>query len=353
MTSRLCGRHVRGLAGVAALSVPLALVACTPVHPGAAAIVGSHAISVDTLQRLTNRVLAAADATTRPQIAADANALARLQRTILGRVIDTDLLTAAGRTRGITVSAGEIDTEQAQLAQQAGGESQLQQQAVLSGIPPGELRSVLSGLVVGSKLAEAVVADVAVTPAQLQAAYQQNIDQFDQVHVAHILVTTKALADQILRRVKSSPSSFAALAAQYSQDTTTGGAGGDLGLTGRSRLEPTFADAVFAAKPGSFIEVHSSLGYHVVHVIAHPVESLVSATPQLRAAVLQTVSDQRVAALLTQVGHDLHITVNPRYGRWDLKNRDVAAPPDDLSKPVSTPTPAPTIPTGTGQPPSG
>jgi parvulin-like peptidyl-prolyl isomerase len=223
---------------------------------------------------------------------------------------------------------------------------------VLSGIAPSDLRTALRSLVLGNKIAEAVVADVTVAPDQLQAAYQQNIDQFDQVHAAHILLTTKAQADSILQRVRANPKSFAALASQYSQDSTTRTSGGDLGQVGRSRLDPAFAKAVFGAKPGSYLEVQSSLGWHVVHVIAHPHESLTAATPQLRATILQTVSQQRVTDLLTRIARGLHISINPRYGKWSLKDRAVNAPPDDLSKPPATPTPAPTLPTGAG-PPSG
>jgi foldase protein PrsA len=345
-------RALRGPIVVLALATPVAVTACDPVHPGSAAIVGQSAISVDTVQTLTNRVLAATDAQTRPQVAGDAASLAKLQRSILTRLIDSRLITEAARTLGVSATESEIDQEQAQLAQQAGGDQQLVQQAVLSGIPPKDLRSALRGIVLGNKIAEAIVADVNVSPEQLQAAYQQNIDQFDQVHAAHILVTTKALADEILSRVRANPKSFASLAAQYSQDTSTRTSGGDLGTVGRSRLDPSFATPVFAAKVGSYIEVHSSFGWHVVHVIAHPHTSLTEATPELRSSILQNVSQQRVSDLLTRIAKNLDITVSPRYGVWSAKDRAVNPPPDDLSKPVPTPTPAPTLPTGAG-PPSG
>ncbi|MFL6238696.1 MAG: peptidylprolyl isomerase [Actinomycetes bacterium] len=338
------------LAVVAAL-VPLTLTACDPVHPGSAAIVGDQAISVDTLQQLTNRVLVAADAQTRPQIAGNADALAKLQRSILTRLIDDELLNAAARQLGVSASEGAIDQEQAQLVQQAGGQQQLSQQAVLSGIAPRELRSALRGLVLGNRLSEAVVANEQVSPTQLQAAYQQNIDQFDQVHAAHILVASKAQADSILAAVQKDPAAFAQLAKQFSTDTASRASGGDLGTVGRSRLDPSFAKAVFAAKPGSIIEVHSSFGWHVVHIIAHPHESLAAATPGLRASILQPLAQQRLNALLDGIARRMHIDVSPRYGQWS--NGAVTAPPNDLSKPVATPTPQATLPTGTGQPPTG
>ena len=348
-------RSVRGALAAVLAAAPLAIVACHPVHPGAAAIVGQHAISVDTLQKLTNRVVAVADDQTRPQIAGDAAARAKLQRSILSRLIDNELLETAAKDFHISVSEGEIDQEQAQLEQQAGGKPQLMQQAALSGIAPSELRTALRGLVLGGKISNAVVADVAVSPTQLQQAYNQNIDQFDQVHAAHILVTNKVDADQILARARANPASFAALAARYSEDTASKSSGGDLGQVGRSRLDPSFAGPVFAAKPGSIIEVHSSFGWHVVHVIAHPVETVDEAAPQLRASILQNLSQQRVTALLTRITRQLHISVNPRYGSWSVQDRAVnpLGAADELSRPKTKPTPAPTLPTGTNQPPSG
>jgi parvulin-like peptidyl-prolyl isomerase len=346
-------RALRGPILAVAVAAPFVVAACDPVHPGAAAIVGSTAISIDTLQTLTNRVLAATDAQTRPQVAGDDAALAKLQRSILSRLIDNTLLARAASKLAVTATEAEIDQEEAQLAQQAGGEQQLEQQAVLSGIPPSDLRTALRSLVIGNKIADAVVADVSVSPEQLQAAYRQNIDQFDQVHAAHILVSSEAEADAILTQVRKDPESFANLAAKYSQDTSTRASGGDLGQVGASRLDPSFARAVFAAKVGSYIVVHSQFGWHVVHIIAHPDESLAAATPQLRSSILQGLSQQRVADLLDGIAHGLGITVSPRYGEWSLKDRAVNPPPDDLSKPVATPTPAPTLPTGAGQPPSG
>jgi parvulin-like peptidyl-prolyl isomerase len=314
--------------------------------------VGSHAISVDVLQHLTSGVVAAADTATKGQIAGDNSKLASLQRSILSRLIDNELLAAAAVIEGVTASEGEIDAEETQLAQQAGGATQLRQQAIQNGISPSELRAALRGLVLSRKLTQAVVANEAVSPDQLRALYQQNIDQFDQVHLADILVPSKQLADAVVARARANPSSFATLVQRYSQDTTTKASGGDLGSVGRSRL-PAFAAATFTAKPGSFVEAQGPAGWYVFHIVAHPHQSLAQATPQLRASILQNLSQQRLTALLDQVGHTLHVTVNPRYGIWSLKDRVVNAPPDDLSKPVATPSPAPTIPTGAGPPAGG
>src|SRR5206468_5390861 len=101
-------------------------------------------------------------------------------------------------------------------------------------------------------------------------------------HSAHILVKDKATADKILAQVRANPSRFAALAAKYSQDTSNKNSGGDLGFAGHGQFVKEFSDAIFAAKPGAFVEVHSQFGWHVVHEIARKTVPLEKAAPQLK-----------------------------------------------------------------------
>jgi parvulin-like peptidyl-prolyl isomerase len=335
-------RILLAVAGIALAA--LAVTSCRPVHTGAAAVVGPDSIGINAVQDQVTQVLAAADDQTTSTLTGKE---AELQRQVLTRLIDGLILEAAARSAGVAVTDGEIDAQQAVLLQQAGGEDQLRQQALQSGIAPRDLRSVVRQLTLNSKLAAAVVSDVTVSQSQLVAEYRKNIAEFDQVHAAHILVPGKALADRLLAQVRANPDSFADLAKQNSIDTNSKENGGDLGSNGKAAFDPTFGNAVFAAKPGSLILVKTSFGYHVVHIISHDTKSLAQATPQLRAAVLKTESDKRLGDLLTRVMRNLHISVNPRYGYWDVTNRAVAPPRDvdRLAKPEPTPTPA-----ATGQP---
>jgi parvulin-like peptidyl-prolyl isomerase len=237
----------------------------------------------------------------------------------------------------VTVSNADVDAELSSLVQQAGGQAQLAQQAAASGVPAGEIRGFLHYFVLQQKISQLLVSRVTVTQAQLQAAYQKQIDQFDQVDSAHILVTTKAEADRILSQVRAHPSTFGALAAKYSIDTGSKQAGGELGFQPHSQFVPEFADAIFKAKPGTFIEVHSQFGWHVVHVIAHRTTTLAQATPQLRSAILGPLQTSLVQKALTAESTIIGVHVNPRYGDWDATTTEVVAPSDHNS--VSSPAP--------------
>jgi foldase protein PrsA len=347
-------RHARAVAVAAGLiTAALAVASCRPAHTGAAAIVGSDSITVHTVQHQVTQVLSAADQQTSTTLTGHE---ADLQRQVLTRLIDGFILEAAARTAGVTVTEGDIDAQQATLLQQAGGEDQLRQQAIQSGIAPGDLRSVIRQLTLNTRLAAAVVSDVTVTSVQLLAEYKKNIGQYDQVHAAHILVNDQAKAKALLAQVQAKPDTFAKLAAANSIDTNSKDTGGDLGSNGRASFDPTFGAAVFGAKPGSYIVVHTRFGWHVVHVISHEVTTLAQATPQLRTAILKAESDRRLALLLTNVMGRLHISVNPRYGFWDSAKRTVSPPRDEdrLSRPSPTPAPSPTSQLVPGQaPPSG
>ena len=306
------------------------LAGCT-TSPGAAAIVGSQRISAQTLQATVNRALA--DPAAQQQLGQDRGAFVRSE---LSRLITNVIVARVAADQHVTVTNSDIDHELDTLAQQAGGRQQLIQAASGSGVPQQDLRTFIRYFVMQQKIGDALAGAVQVSDAELQAEYQKNIDTYDQVDSAHILLKTKAEADSVLAQVRKNPSSFASLAARLSLDTGSKGNGGELGFQPHSQFVKPFADAIFAAKPGSFIEVHSQFGWHVVHVIAHRVTPLAEVAPQLKSSILgprrQALLQQKLAAAAKKLG----VHVNPRYGRWDAATDKVVAPSDrgGLSSPA-------------------
>ena len=318
--------------GLPVLLSAAALTGCD-TSPGAAAVVGSQRITAHTLQQEVDRGLA--DPAAAQQLGADRAGFVRKE---LSRLIDNVLVARAAKNAGVTASNADVDAELTSLVQQAGGEQQLEQSAAASGVPKSELHNFLYYYVLQQKIGAKLISAVTVSQAQLQAAYNSQIDQFDQVDAAHILVKTKAQADKLLAQVRKNPASFAALAKKYSLDTGSKDNGGDLGFQPHSQFVKPFADAIFAAKPGSFTEVQSQFGWHVIHVIARHTTTLAQATPQLKAAILQPEQVSIVQAELTKAAKQLGVHVNPRYGVWDPKTTTVVAPP--ASGGLSSPAPS-------------
>jgi peptidyl-prolyl cis-trans isomerase D len=119
-----------------------------------------------------------------------------------------------------------------------------------------------------------------VTPSdeEIQEYYDGNIAQFqkpEEVHARHILFTvkpdasdadkaaTRKKAEEVLAKAKSG-GDFAALAQEFSQDSTAA-SGGDLGTFGRGVMTPPFETAAFGLEPGQVSDiVETQFGFHII-----------------------------------------------------------------------------------------
>ena len=323
-----------------ALSV-LALSGCGDgtVRTGAAATIGDDRITTSMLDGYVTRGLK--DPQAQQKVGSDK---ASFERDALSRIIQHEIITAAAKKQGVSVTGADLNAFEDRLDQQivqSGQGSSLEAAASAAGIAKADQEEFFTDLVLKEAIADKLTADLPVPDSLLMQGYQQNIAQYDQVHSAHILVASKALADNILRQVRANPGSFAALAAKYSTDTSSKATGGDLGFQGRGALVKPFEDAIFKNKPGAFVEAHTQFGWHVIHVIARKTTTFEEAKRDLRRQVLQSDRDQRLGAYLTQVAKDLGVHVNPRFGVWDAANQDVVSPTECPSTSFVSPSPRP------------
>ena len=167
-----------------------------------------------------------------------------------------------------------------------------------------------------------VAQTIAVTDAQLRAAYSANMDNFrtpERVHARHILIMTQgkpdsdkkqllAKAQDVLKQLKNG-GDFAKLAEKNSDDTSNAPKGGDLGWIVRGQMVPEFEKAVFALKPGQTSDiVTTQYGYHIAQVLEHE-DARVKPFDEVKGGLaeelrkegvsdkMQTISDEMRAAL--------------------------------------------------------
>jgi parvulin-like peptidyl-prolyl isomerase len=316
--------RVSVLSLAAVVAIPL-LSACS-TSPGAAATVGGDRISTAHLQAEVTAALA------NPQAAQQVGSnRAAFARELLAKMISDDVVAGIAKARHVTVTSNEVAAQTQAFIRQAGSLKTLQAQAAQGGIPPSRLPAFIRAFTLQQQVEDSIIRTLPVTQAQLQQAYDANKDSYDQVHAAHILVKTKSLATRLLAQVKQDPSRFAALAAKYSIDTGSKDQGGDLGFTSRSKVVASFGTAIFTHPVGSFVIAHSKFGYHVIHIIAHRVQSLASVTPQLKAGIFASQRTALLGKAVVAESRRLGVHVSPRYGTWNAAKQAVIATKDPVS----------------------
>jgi peptidyl-prolyl cis-trans isomerase D len=122
---------------------------------------------------------------------------------------------------------------------------------------------------------DALKAKVTVPPADIERAYNNNIEQYttpEQIRASHILFKTegkddaavKAKAEDVLKQARAG-ADFSELAKKYSEDDASAKNGGDLDYFARGKMVPEFDQAVFAMQPGQISDlVKTPFGYHIV-----------------------------------------------------------------------------------------
>src|SRR5215471_15380440 len=169
---------------------------------------------------------------------------------------------------------------------------------------------------------DAVRLKVVVPPADVERAYNDNIEQYstpEQVRASHILLKTegkddaavKAKAEDILKQAKAG-ADFGELAKKYSEDEGSAKNGGDLDYFGRGKMVPEFENVAFTLQPGQISDlVKSPFGYHIIKVT------------DKKAGTRRTLADMRQ-----------QLTDQLAFERAQLQASELAA---NLEKQISTP----------------
>ena len=110
--------------------------------------------------------------------------------------------------------------------------------------------------------------DVVITQRVQMTLIEDYLGEVEQVNARHIVVHTREEAEQVLERLNAGED-FAALAAEYSLDTTTRENGGNLGWFARKELfYPNLEDIAFQLEIGQVAgPIATSLGYHVIQTL--------------------------------------------------------------------------------------
>lgn len=215
-----------------------------------------------------------------PELEAD------IREAVLERLIDQAVIVERAKRDSIVVTRNEIETAIDQwldtIRANVGGESALQQQLEAEGITLQELRDRRKIMAENELLQAKMIQSLGIRPTAVsrkegEAFIRENGEGL--LILRHIFLTkpppgeldaaTRARAEQLRDRILNGGEDFAVVAREYSDDTSSGQAGGDLGTAPRGTYVTSVDSTVWDIPVGEVSEpVKSQYGWHLVQVIS-------------------------------------------------------------------------------------
>jgi len=183
---------------------------------------------------------------------------------ILDRMISEEVVNQEAKAKNISITDKDVADEIAAMKLDYGNDANFQSFLAQYGMTEDDLKNELKLSVIVRLLLQS---EVAITDEQVQAYFDENKATLggtaEQVRASHILVTDKAVADDIVAQLKDG-ADFAELAAANNPDSTAQ-TGGDLGFFTRDAMIPAFSEAAFALEVDELSEpVQTEYGYHII-----------------------------------------------------------------------------------------
>ena len=215
--------------------------------------------------------------------------LPQMQNNILEQLVDQALLPQLGAHEGIEVLAEDVEAEVASLKERMLADEQFNTWDDFldyNSVTDEEVYDLISNSLLVGLLVDA----------------HGGSPEAEQVQAAHILVEDEETGREVLAKLEAGET-FDALAQQYSTDTGSKEAGGDLGWFPRGVMVPEFEETAFSLDIGQTSElVQSQFGYHIIRVSGHESRPLEGdlAVEQQRAAFSEWYAAERAQADVTK-----------------------------------------------------
>jgi foldase protein PrsA len=259
-------------------------------------------------------------------------------RFTLSNLIQEDLVKHYATAHDITIADGDVNGAISQLEQNLGGADTLDRQLKQNGLTRPQFVALARRLLLFSKT-QREIGSASVSDQQLRGLYDQQKQQFTQIHAKHILVKSKTLAERIA--AEATPRNFGTLAKRYSTDTTSAKNGGDLGTVSASTLDPDFVKGALALRPGQIsAPIQTQFGWHVILLVSADVQPFDQVKDQLAGSLQSQAFSTWLQGRLT----DAEITVNPKYGRFDSSTGSVVPIRSTETVPSASITPSASVP---------
>ncbi len=201
---------------------------------------------------------------------------------------------------GVKIDEKTIDTRLADVKKQyfGGDEKKFQTQIKAQGLTAEQVRADIRAQILSEEVFKKVTADVKVSDVDVKAYYDKKPTTYTQAEsrdVRHILVKTKALADEVYAQVKyrSATDSWNAPAKKYSEDPSSKDTGGKLTIS-RGQTVPEFDASSFALKTGEVSQpIKTQFGYHVIQALSDVKPKKTQPLTEVRETIRQQLLQQK------------------------------------------------------------
>jgi foldase protein PrsA len=270
---------LRSILALALLALVLAASACGSDDGGSAdvpgdavAVVGDKEIPRERFDRLVTQAKATFEARKQDFPETGTQEYEQLKQAIVRSLVEEAEFQIGAEELGIEVSDEDVDKKLDELKQQffQGDEEKYKQELEKQGLTEEQVRDQLRNQILSERIFKEVTKDVKVTDKQVQDYYDQNKAQFETPQsreVRHILVKSKAKADQLYAQIKAG-ADFGQLAKKFSQDPSSAEQGGNF-TAEKGATVPPFDRTVFSLKTGELSKpVKTQFGWHVIEALS-------------------------------------------------------------------------------------
>jgi len=315
----------RVIVAFSGFALVLVLAACggggpRSVPSDAVAVVGDESISKSDYDALLDQTKANYKATNHAFPKPGSVELANLRANVTQFLITSSEYEQEASKMGVKVTDEDVTARLDQIKQQYYGstpgqppptkkeidkryEAALKQQ----GFTDEEVRAGIKLTLIREKVQAKVTEGLKVSDSDIKDYYAKHKAEYETPAqpetrpVSHILVKSKALADQIYGQLQANPKQFAKLAKKYSKDPSSAKAGGVLaGGDVKGRFVKPFEQVAFKLKTGEISKpVKSKFGWHIIMATGAakpPTPAKPTPLAQVKEAIRQTLLQNKKTA---------------------------------------------------------
>lgn len=261
----------------------------------------------------------------------EAEALSRqFEQGFLATLVRRQVLGPEAEALGIEVTQAEVDEQIEVIKADFEDETAFQDALKEQALDEPQLRELVYDRLLEQELRAEVTQEATPSEEEIQAFYDENAAEFEQVTVQHVLVEDKQLADVIQAEVEGASAKtvedvMGRLAKKHSVDKGSAKNKGILPASSASQYVEPFAEAVGQLEPGEVAPapVKTEFGFHVVRLVERDVVPFEEAREQISTQLAGPAQDEAWQAWVKQAYEDAEVRINPRYGELDLETGQI------------------------------